>query len=56
VIADLLTCYEHKGNIRNLKISYVGDGNNMANTWIQAAIQFGFDLRIATPKVSSRRP
>jgi ornithine carbamoyltransferase len=50
VMADLLTCYEHKGNIRNLKIAYVGDGNNMANTWIQAAIQFGFDLRIATPK------
>lgn len=50
VMADLLTIKENKNDLKRLKISYVGDGNNLANTWIQAAIQFGFDLRIATPR------
>lgn len=50
VMADIMTVIENKGDINGLKISYVGDGNNMANTWIEAAMVFGFELRIATPR------
>ncbi|PIU58405.1 MAG: ornithine carbamoyltransferase [Deltaproteobacteria bacterium CG07_land_8_20_14_0_80_38_7] len=50
VLADLMTAYEDKGNIKSLHISYIGDGNNLANTWITAAIILGFKLSIATPK------
>jgi ornithine carbamoyltransferase len=50
VMADLLTITENKGNLKNLHISHVGDGNNMANTWITAAIILGFKLTISTPK------
>jgi len=50
VLADLLTIEENFGSIKPLHISYVGDGNNMANTWITAAIILGFKLSIATPK------
>lgn len=50
VIADLMTVIEIKGNnIKNLKFTFIGDGNNMANTWIEAGILMGFELRIATP-------
>ena len=50
VLADMFTVQEHKGNISDLTVAYVGDGNNMANSWIVAAIILGFQLRIATPK------
>src|SRR5512139_286564 len=50
VMADLLTVIEHKGGYKGLKFSWVGDGNNMANTWIEAAAIFGFDLTLACPK------
>jgi len=50
VLADLLTVTENKGSIKPLHISYIGDGNNMANTWITAAIILGFRLTISTPK------
>jgi ornithine carbamoyltransferase len=49
VLADLLTVTENFGALKPLHISYVGDGNNMANTWITAAIILGFKLSIATP-------
>ncbi len=49
-LADLMTVTENRGNIRPLHISYIGDGNNMANTWITAAIILGFKLTISTPK------
>ncbi len=49
VMADLLTVIEHKGGYEGLKFSWVGDGNNMANTWIEAAAIFGFDLTLACP-------
>ncbi len=49
VLADLMTILENKKNIDELKIAYVGDGNNMTNSWINAAIIFGFDLNVATP-------
>jgi len=50
VMADLLTVAENFGNLKPLHIAYIGDGNNMANTWITAAIILGFKLTISTPK------
>ncbi|PIR24617.1 MAG: ornithine carbamoyltransferase [Deltaproteobacteria bacterium CG11_big_fil_rev_8_21_14_0_20_42_23] len=49
VLTDLFTVSEHKENITNLKIAYVGDGNNMCNSWINAALILGFELSIACP-------
>lgn len=50
VLADLFTIEEHKGDIQAAKIAYVGDGNNMANSWIEAALLFGLNLSVASPK------
>jgi len=50
LMADLFTVIEHKGNYRDLSYCWIGDGNNMANSWINAAALFGFELRVATPK------
>ncbi|MRR55854.1 MAG: ornithine carbamoyltransferase [Deltaproteobacteria bacterium] len=50
IMADLLTVIEHKGSYQGLKFAWVGDGNNMANTWIEASAIFGFDLTLACPK------
>lgn len=49
IMADLLTVIEHKRTYEGLKYAWVGDGNNMANTWIEAAAIFGFDLALACP-------
>jgi len=49
IMADLLTVIEHKGSCQGLVYAWVGDGNNMANTWIEAAAIFGFELRLACP-------
>ncbi|BCS55542.1 ornithine carbamoyltransferase [Geobacter sp. SVR] len=49
IMADLQTVIEHKGGYDGLKFAWVGDGNNMANTWIEAAAIFGFDLALACP-------
>ena len=50
IMADIMTVMEHKGNYEGLKYAWIGDGNNMANTWIEAAAIFGFELRLACPK------
>ena len=50
VLSDLLTVIEHKGGYRGLKIAWVGDGNNMAHSWINAAGLLGFDLFLACPR------
>lgn len=50
IMADLMTVIEHKRSYERLTFAWVGDGNNMANTWIEAAAIFGFDLRLACPK------
>lgn len=50
ILSDLFTIKENKGSVENVKIAYVGDGNNVANSWIEAAILFGLDLSVATPK------
>ena len=50
VLTDLLTIREHKGkNFRALKMAYVGDGNNMANSYLYGAAKVGMDLTVATP-------
>lgn len=50
VLADVLTLQEHKGTLQGLTVAYVGDGNNMAHSWLQAAPKFGLNLRVASPK------
>ncbi|MBE9520261.1 MAG: ornithine carbamoyltransferase [Proteobacteria bacterium] len=49
VLSDVMTVIEKKGNIENLKVAWIGDGNNMANSWIQAAAKLGFELVLACP-------
>jgi ornithine carbamoyltransferase len=49
IMADLFTVIEQKGSYEGLKFAWVGDGNNMANTWIEAAAIFGFHLALACP-------
>jgi ornithine carbamoyltransferase len=50
VMADLLTVRETSGTWEGKVIAWVGDGNNMANSWINAAGVLGFELRLACPK------
>ncbi len=50
ILSDVMTVIEKKGNIEQLKIAWVGDGNNMANSWIQAAGKLGFELILACPE------
>jgi ornithine carbamoyltransferase len=51
VLADLLTVQEVFGDdLRGRRIAWVGDGNNMANSWLNAAFRFGFELRLACPE------
>ncbi len=50
IMSDLLTIVEHKGKVDNLKIAYLGDGNNVANSWLKAASRLPMDLRIGTHK------
>jgi ornithine carbamoyltransferase len=50
ILADLMTIIEHRGEgLDGLRVAWIGDGNNMANSWIQAAAQLGFELAIACP-------
>ena len=50
ILADLQTILEFKKSLEGLKMTYVGDGNNIANSLINAAIVFGFDLNLACPR------
>ena len=49
IIADIVTFEESRGNIAGSTVAWVGDGNNVAASWMHAAVQFGFKLRVATP-------
>jgi ornithine carbamoyltransferase len=49
-LADLLTIYEKKGKLKGLKITYVGDGNNVAHSLVVGAAKVGMDVAVATPK------
>jgi len=50
VLADLLTVRQHLGGIEGRRVAWIGDGNNMANSWINAAYVLGFDLTLACPE------
>jgi len=49
VLSDLMTIKEYKGEIEGLKVAWIGDGNNVANSWINAAIRLDFTLHLACP-------
>jgi ornithine carbamoyltransferase len=49
-LAELMTIREHKGSFKGLKLCYVGDGNNMANSLIVAGLKVGMQVSVATPK------
>lgn len=49
LLADMMTYKEHRGSIKGKTATYVGDGNNMCHSWMNAAKQFGFHLNIACP-------
>lgn len=50
LLADLLTMKEEFGSLENKVVAWIGDGNNMANSWIEAAGLLGFELRLACPE------
>lgn len=50
ILSDLLTVIEQKGSCQGLHVAWIGDGNNMAHSWINAAAALGFTLSLACPK------
>ncbi|MCR8914908.1 ornithine carbamoyltransferase [Marinobacter panjinensis] len=50
LLADMQTYREHRGSIRGGTVAWIGDGNNMCQSYINAAAQFGFNLRVACPE------
>jgi ornithine carbamoyltransferase len=50
ILADLLTVRQHLGTWEGKKVAWIGDGNNMANSWINAAYRLGFELALACPE------
>ena len=50
ILSDLFTIKEKKGSYERLKIAYIGDGNNIANSWIEAAAKLPIQLALACPK------
>ena len=56
ILSDILTIIEHKGGYKNVKIAWVGDGNNVANSWINAASVLGLHLTAACPEDHMIRP
>ena len=49
ILADIFTYIEHRGSIVGKTVAWVGDGNNMANTWLQASEILGFKVHLSTP-------
>ncbi len=49
LLADMLTYQEHRGDIQGRTVAWLGDGNNVCNSYIDAAARFGFKLKIACP-------
>jgi len=50
ILADVFTFEEHRGCIRGKTVAWIGDGNNMAHSWINGSVAFGYTLNIACPK------
>ena len=49
ILADIFTYIEHRGSIKGKTVAWIGDGNNMANTWLQASEILGFKVHLSTP-------
>ena len=49
IMADIMTIYEKLNRYEGVKVAYIGDGNNMAHSWMNGCAQFGIDLAIASP-------
>src|SRR5690606_25025673 len=49
ILADIMTFEETRGGIADRTVAWVGDGNNVASSWMHAAVKLGFKLRVATP-------
>jgi ornithine carbamoyltransferase len=56
VMADVLTFEEHRGPIAGQQVAWLGDGNNVAASWIEAAARFSFALRLGCPKGYEPKP
>ncbi len=56
LMADVMTIEEHIGSIQGKTVAWTGDGNNVAASLVHAAVQFDFELRIATPDIYAMRP
>jgi len=50
ILADLMTIYEHKGTLKGLKLAFIGDGNNVANTLLIGCSKMGMDISIGCPE------
>lgn len=50
ILADLFTVYEHKGTLKGLKLAYIGDGNNVANSLLHGCAKVGMNIAVASPK------
>ena len=50
VLADIFTFIEHKGSIKGKTVAWIGDSNNVCNTWLQAAELLDFNVHVSTPK------
>jgi len=50
LLADMQTYFEHRGDIQGKRVAWIGDGNNMCHSYIDAAKQFDFQLQIASPE------
>ena len=56
LMADMLTIEEHRGPLKDKVMTWCGDGNNVAASLVHAAVQFDFELRLASPKKYAMRP
>ena len=50
ILADLLTIYENKKKLRGLKVAWIGDGNNVCNSWLYGCAKTGMNITVASPK------
>jgi ornithine carbamoyltransferase len=49
IMGDIYTYIEHRGDIRGKTVAWIGDSNNVCNTWLQAAVLFDFNVHVSTP-------
>ena len=56
ILSDIMTIIEYKGDYKGQKIAWIGDGNNVANSWVNAASVLGLDLIVACPEAHMVKP